>query len=172
VEKSVSVWALENRGSLVAATLTLGRAWIDAGAPRWSGAPLGSFERWCDVIGGVLEVVGVRGFLGDRPALQPADPGLALVALFERWWRQHGDGTFGVKLLLPLVSQPPPLELGLGDEAGASSRLGQLLRRAQGGTIGSWTLEAAGKYQGAQQYRIRPSTSATPTSATGQKPWP
>jgi hypothetical protein len=39
------------------------RAWIDAGRPAWSGHPLGSFEAWSRIAGGILETCGVTGFM-------------------------------------------------------------------------------------------------------------
>ena len=150
-------WAIANRGPLVSAALTLGRAWVGAGKPRWSGAGLGSFERWSEIMGGVLEVAGVVGFLADRPALQPGARTDGLVALLDRWWERHGDQAFGVRELLPLAHENGGLNLEIGKGGGASSRLGQLLRSAKGGAIGRWTLQPEGKYQGAQRYRIRAS---------------
>jgi 5S rRNA maturation endonuclease (ribonuclease M5) len=59
-------WVKENRGRLVAAIFTLGRAWIQAGKPEPKNTPiLGSFETWTRVIGGILEYAGIPGFLGN-----------------------------------------------------------------------------------------------------------
>jgi DNA primase len=55
-------WAQENRGALVHAALTLIQAWITAGQPVHR-TRLGSFEKWSGVVGGVLDVAGVPGFL-------------------------------------------------------------------------------------------------------------
>ncbi|MGH6813689.1 MAG: hypothetical protein ACREDM_15565 [Methylocella sp.] len=57
-------WIKANRGRLVAACLTLCRAWVAAGMPRGS-AIVGSFESWAAVIGGILAVAEVPGFLGN-----------------------------------------------------------------------------------------------------------
>ena len=51
-------WTRANRAALVAACLTLGRAWIAAGRPRHDGM-LGSFEAWAGIMGGILEAAGV-----------------------------------------------------------------------------------------------------------------
>jgi len=57
-------WALEERPRFLAAAFTLARAWIRAGRPEPVGVPLlGSYEEWRHVIGGVLEIAGVHGFL-------------------------------------------------------------------------------------------------------------
>jgi len=57
-------WADENRGTILAAMLTVTRAWVNAGMPE---APsltiLGGFESYCRVVGGLLAFMGVGGFL-------------------------------------------------------------------------------------------------------------
>lgn len=62
-------WTREHRGELAAALLTLARAWVAAGRPEPDTPTLGSFERWCHVIGGILAVAGVDGFLGNLSEL-------------------------------------------------------------------------------------------------------
>jgi hypothetical protein len=42
-------------------------AWMAAGRPRGP-QTLGSFESWAAIIGGVLDVAGVRGFLENQHA--------------------------------------------------------------------------------------------------------
>lgn len=50
----------------VEAVITLVHAWIDSGCPKPAHAPsFGSFEAWVDVVGGILDRVGVGGFLGN-----------------------------------------------------------------------------------------------------------
>ncbi len=58
-------WARENRGDLVWAALTLGQAWIAAGRPEPNVVALGNFEAWTAVIGGILQVAEVPGFLAN-----------------------------------------------------------------------------------------------------------
>jgi len=59
-------WVRENRGRLLAAILTLARAWITAGKPVPEGLPpLGGFEDWTNTIGGILTHAGFTGFLGN-----------------------------------------------------------------------------------------------------------
>jgi hypothetical protein len=59
-------WIIEQRGRLVAAALTLCRAWWTAGRPEPGLSPFGSFETWQRCVGGVLSVAGVEGFLANR----------------------------------------------------------------------------------------------------------
>ena len=58
-------WVHQARPEIVAALLVLVQGWIADGRPPGS-VSLGSFERWSQVLGGILEAAGVRGFLGDR----------------------------------------------------------------------------------------------------------
>jgi hypothetical protein len=85
-------WATENRPALVRAAITLVRAWLAAGRPA-HGRKLGSFEGWSEVLGGVLEVAGVGGFLGNLDRLyEEADAeGHMWREFVAAWWDQHGD---------------------------------------------------------------------------------
>lgn len=59
-------WVKKERGEILAAILTLTRAWIQAGSPPPSGIPqMGSFEKWRGMIGGILHTTGIPGFLGN-----------------------------------------------------------------------------------------------------------
>jgi hypothetical protein len=58
-------WVKSHRGELVAAILTIGRAWIQAGKPLGPNPRPGSFESWSETIGGVLHFAGITGFLGN-----------------------------------------------------------------------------------------------------------
>ena len=58
-------WIAEHRGEIVAALLTMARAWCVAGAPH-SDRRLGSFETWRQSVGGTLEFAGAAGFLTNR----------------------------------------------------------------------------------------------------------
>jgi hypothetical protein len=55
-------WLREMRPRVIAAVFTLARAWIRSGCPK-SGTVLASFERWSQVVGGILKVAEVPGFL-------------------------------------------------------------------------------------------------------------
>jgi hypothetical protein len=63
---NLRAWVTEHRGELIAALLTLARYWFLQGRPTPKRIrPLGSFEAWCETVGGMLETVGVEGFLGN-----------------------------------------------------------------------------------------------------------
>lgn len=86
-------WALANQVRLAHAALTLIRSWIAAGQKAWSGKPLGTFESWSRVLGGILEHLGVPGFLGnvDRAYEALGVDEDADVDFLEMWWKHHGN---------------------------------------------------------------------------------
>jgi len=63
-------WVREHRGELIMALLTIARYWYVQGQPEPRAVrPLGSFEAWCNVIGGMLEAAGVEGFLANADTM-------------------------------------------------------------------------------------------------------
>jgi hypothetical protein len=65
---AIADWTKQNRPALVHAVLTLVQAWIAAGQPLHP-VPLGSFEAWSAILGGVLGVAQIPGFLGNLDEL-------------------------------------------------------------------------------------------------------
>ena len=51
----LNAWLRRHRHELIWAHLVLVQHWISAGRPGWAGRPLGSFEAWSAVVGGVLQ---------------------------------------------------------------------------------------------------------------------
>ena len=70
---NLSFWVRQNRSEIVSACLSIVQHWISAGMPQGS-ATLGRFESWAGIMGGILNVAGVPGFLEDRDRLH--SPGL------------------------------------------------------------------------------------------------
>jgi hypothetical protein len=127
-------WAKENRSRLVHAVLVLVRAWIAAGRPMHK-TRLGSFEQWSGVVGGILDVAGVKGFLGSLEELyEMADAeGQRWREFTATWWEAFKDEPKKVSELNELCEQ---LELMLpvrGDGTGKSqqTRLGKALLSAR-----------------------------------------
>lgn len=79
----------QNRPQLVAAALTLVRAWVHEGRPKPAIPALGSFQGWCDAVGGVLLVAGVDDFLLNLESMYAgADPDAASWTAFLETWRE------------------------------------------------------------------------------------
>lgn len=148
---------------LLSALIALVEAWRAAGCPLGS-ATMGSYEAWAGVLGGVLDVAGVRGFLCDRAdRIAEVDPEAAEWAgLLHAWMtdpalrgrRAAGD--------LARCCAERGLLLGvLGDGSAMSQarRLGGALGRMRGRVLGvdqgEVEVVSAGALHGRPMYELR-----------------
>jgi putative DNA primase/helicase len=142
-------WVREHRGRLVHALLTLARAWLAAGRPRSGGVRLGSFEDWCDVVGGIVTAAGIPGFLANHGELyDAADTEMApWRALVEVWADKLTSGFVRVDELMILINQYGLLAEELGDERlserARKTKLGILLRKYRDRVIAGYRIQAA-----------------------------
>ncbi len=85
----------ENRGNLLAAALTIIRAWYTNGKPMVPIPALGSFQEWADTVGSVLAFAGIPGFLTNLETTQVVQDESAQewTAFFDAWWERFGDRT-------------------------------------------------------------------------------
>jgi hypothetical protein len=122
-----------NRENLVKAALTLVQSWIYAGRPLQKDSPtLGMFEKWSEILGGILSHCGISGFLGNLSDFyEEADAeGAEIRSIVAEWWNQHKDNTVGVSELFTIASAPDStLPLGTGGEQSQRTKLGRLLSR-------------------------------------------
>ncbi len=102
--KNLSEYVRTHRSELVSACLSLVQVWIDAGMPKGK-ATLGRFESWSGIIGGILEVSGVPGFLSGRERLyNDADSETKeWAALCEAWWSQYAERPVSAKDLFDIL---------------------------------------------------------------------
>jgi hypothetical protein len=91
-------WVSEKRGELLAALLTIARAWHVAGKPAAEVPPLGSFEAWARTVGGILAFAGVQGFLQNLEALyeQNDEETSEWEAFLLAWSEVFGEATITV----------------------------------------------------------------------------
>ena len=152
-------WTRDHRGELVHALLTLARAWWAAGQPAGE-AVMGSYESWARVIGGILAVAGINGFLENRVEVyaQATAEGEAMRALLDLWWRKHGDQRVGVDQIIQIATDHKLLtDLRAGHTArGARTALGIELARLRDRVVGQYQIRAAGvsSDSGAARYRL------------------
>ncbi len=159
-------WVKANRGRLLAAILTLARAWFLADCPPPSTPILGSFEEGCRIVGGILEFAGIPGFLGNLDELyRQSDPTATawegfLLELFRRMPRPgfkvadvnaHIRDDANLRTILPE---------DLGDLEPAASfqrRLGKALRKRVGRRYGDSGvhLVRVGDNQGSAVWALR-----------------
>ncbi|MBV9690537.1 MAG: hypothetical protein JO202_12620 [Ktedonobacteraceae bacterium] len=83
-------WVPAHRGELIAALLTLARAWYAAGSPAAKVPRMGNFQSWADTIGGILAhswFGNESPFLGNLDALyeQADDDAMQWAAFLHAW---------------------------------------------------------------------------------------
>ena len=122
-------WVRANRARLVAACLTLCQAWIAAGRPK-GGRVVGSFESWSEVMGGVLEVAGIEGFLEniDETSEESDVETAAWAAFIGAWWRDFGGRPVGtVNLYVLALNCDPGISLKGFDDRAQRTSLGMAI---------------------------------------------
>lgn len=167
---NIRKWAREWRGKLVQAALVLVQAWIAEDKPQCE-RPLGSFEEWVGVIGGVLEVAGVPGFLDnldDLYARTNAERN-AWTELVMAWVAAFGREPKRVSELNELCERRELLtsQRGDGNERSQQSRLGRALATARDRVYAGWRVtlvEDQGRHKG-RMYALAPA-GATETAAS------
>jgi hypothetical protein len=152
------IWVRANRARLVATCLTICRAWIAAGRPRGM-RTIGSYESWAQTMGGVLEVAGIEGFLGNLDEMMEASDGEGSVwrSFVSAWWDRFGTAEVGTSDLYELaLASEPPLPLGSGNDRAQRTRLGKALGRMRDRIfrVCQITIQigVCGTYQGAQRW--------------------
>ena len=122
-------WTANHRPQLIAAILTLLRAWDVAGRPTGT-ASLGSFEHWANVIGGVLQVAGVQGFMENRAAFYDRSDAEASDwrALISEWWNRYGSRPMTSRDIWQLIVDVDiPIHLGKGTDHAQKILVGKQL---------------------------------------------
>ena len=154
----ITIWALEHRPKLVHAALVLIQAWIAAGKPR-SQARLGSFEDWAAVMGGILEVAAIPGFIGNLEQMY-ADTdtdGEMWRELTRAWWAEFGDAPKRVSDLNEFCEREGLMLTVRGDGKDRSQqvRLGKALLGARDRMFGDLRLVAEKTRHGSRQYALQ-----------------
>ena len=158
--KSLREWALTHRGELVWAALVLIQSWLAAGKPAGK-AVFGTFEQWARVMGGILDVAGIPGFLTNLREMhsESDEETEAWHGFLAEWWSNCLDAVVSVKLLYDLAVENDLLLpiLGGGTERSQKTVLGSALGRMVGRRLGEFEIcEApADRRQRTKQYRLK-----------------
>ena len=149
-------WAVSHRGELIAAALTMIRAWIVAGRPAGQNAALGSYEAWSAVMGGILHHAGIDGFLGGlRDAYTEVDREMdAWRGLVHRWHETYGTKPVEASTLFAQAAAVAEIDLGAGNERSQRINFGKLLGRQQGRVIAGFRIEKGTLKHGMQQWLL------------------
>ncbi|MEU5077070.1 bifunctional DNA primase/polymerase [Streptomyces asoensis] len=127
-------WLRHNASTLVAALVTLVRAWVAAGAPRVR-VRKGDYSEWASLMAGLLDFLGVEGWMADRSEARDQDDELQEWALFLEMWRE----TYGTEPLATgaLIKGLPNHVPRKGDEPPSANQLGIWLKARQGRYFGT-----------------------------------
>lgn len=125
-------WLRENRAHVLSAILTLVQAWLRRGRPAGP-ETLGMFESWAHTIGGILQVAGIPGLLGNAKAfrIEGIENHSEWRAFVLAWHKEHACRVVGVAKLFSLVARENLLDQVIGDggEQSQRSRFGHGLRK-------------------------------------------
>ena len=166
----ITEWAQENRSALVHAALTLIQAWIAAGKPLHE-TRLGSFEKWSEVMGGVLDIAGIPGFLGNLNELYAASDGDGQLwrEFTGAWWDEFRAAPKKVSDLTQFCEDRDLMQNVLGDGSTRSqqTRLGKALATKRDRVFNGLTVKRIeqGKHKGSVFYAL-----ASATGTEGNSP--
>ena len=139
-------WARSRRDRIVSAALSIVRHWRDAGGPRGHAA-FGGFESWTAVMGGILDVAGIEGFLGNRDYLHAtADlQSREWEALCAAWHAAHSSRPVRATEVLALARENDLLmPLWTARSArGAQTSFGRALRARRDRVFGGYRIRFA-----------------------------
>jgi hypothetical protein len=157
----IKKWVKEYRGKLIWSALTMSKAWIAENCPEPEGINiLGTFEDWRKVIGGILQVVGVPGFLGNFDDFyEESDAeGAVLRTFINEWFERYGKMEVGVSELNDLIiNRDIPLELGKSStQQGQKTKLGKFLAKLRDRQVGNYRVVRGKTRKRAQLWKLYP----------------
>jgi putative DNA primase/helicase len=145
---NITEWAKTNRGNLIWAALTLVQAWVSEGRPAWHGKPLGTFESWSKVIGGVLDTAGVPGFLQNRQEMyqELCDETDAEGEFLEAWWNRYQGATVSLgQLIIVSGTSGDFFAIENLNGQGGNARAGKALNRMKDKVINGYQVTKVGR---------------------------
>lgn len=156
-------WVTKMRGEILAAILTLARAWILAGRPVPQNLiRLGGFESWTETLGGILSFAGIGSFLQNlEEVYQESEDDEGWEAFLAAWFDVFGEGRVTTSKVKEALEKRPdfadclPAELDLADK-GFTRRLGHALKRyANKSFSNGLRIEKSSTVQRAIAWRVR-----------------
>lgn len=151
-------WAFANRLQLVSACISIVAAWVDAGMPIHKPKnTLGRFESWVGVMGGILEVAGVDGFLGNREVLYAVVDAETTewTSLCDEWWKVFQETPITGKDLLRIAREANLLlHIWAGrSEIAGQQRFGHALANKRDRVFGKFRIRHAGNASGSGSHQ-------------------
>ena len=157
-------WAKTERSRLIWAALTLVQHWLAQGRPNGP-VTLGSYESYCQIIGGILMAAGIEGFLANVGMDQrhADDETAEWEAFVEAWEEVFGVEAVGSEELDAVVLTPNPEMLSLtlastSSPRGRRVKLGQELRKRRDAVIAGCRVRVSDRMDrhGCWHYHLEP----------------
>ncbi|MGW5126708.1 bifunctional DNA primase/polymerase [Streptomyces sp. NPDC004069] len=127
-------WLRHNASTLVAALVTLVRAWVAAGTPQVR-VRKGDYSEWASLMAGLLDFLGVEGWMADRNEARDQDDELQEWALFLEMWREtYGGEPLTTGAVIKGLPNHVPRK---GDEPPSANQLGIWLKARAGRYFGT-----------------------------------
>ena len=168
-------WVRANRPKLLHAVLTLIQYWVCQGRPMGN-IVLGSYENWASTMGGLLESIGVTGFLGNLDNLyaDSDSDGAAWAEFTQAWWEAFGAAPKKVTDLNDLCEEKNLLDAVRRDGSARSQeiRLGLALSRKRDCVCGEFTIvriHTGSKGKRGQEYALLRHNEGNTTETGGLK---
>lgn len=159
----------DHRAEVLGAILTLVRNWQRQGSPSKSGHTRSRFAEWERLMGGILEVNGIPGFLDNldqyRDSLDPETE--AWREFVQSWYHEHGNSYRTAKELLPTAMQCEDFASLVGDREGQAARFGKMLLAKRDRVFsGLKIMRASGRSNAGALWRVSraPITTISPNS--------
>jgi Bifunctional DNA primase/polymerase, N-terminal len=138
-------WIYDHRGEVLWALLTCARSWVCAGAPRGE-VVNGEYTRWTRAVGGLLEHIGVTGFMENRIEVMPADEDdEAWAVFFAAWEVAVGSKAVTCRELLDMAANSPTLWTSIPTDQRGDCPNARIL--------GLWLKQHEGRYHGQRTIR-------------------
>ena len=121
-----------------------------------SAKPLGSFESWTRVVGGIVEHAGVPGFLGNVADFYDAadTEGVAWREFVGEWWVRFAGEKQTTSTLYPIAEELGCFDLGKGQDKARRTMFGMLLGKQRDRVIGDYRVSSGGKNHGARLWQL------------------
>lgn len=165
-------YVARERTALVSACLSIVNSWIKAGMQR-SDKRIGSFESWAEVMGGILEHIGIEGLLEgrDRFAAAADKETHEWRALTQAWYATFGQRAVTASEVFEDVIKPNNLLMDSWagrKQLSALQRIGRALSSRRDRVFGGFTLRHAGQDSATKNaaYRLEPATGPNETPET------
>lgn len=164
----IEAYVITHRVTIVSALLAIIQPWLDAGRPATTKRIMGSYESYTNVIGGILDCAGVKGFLDNADDFRAMGDGeeLAWAEFYQRWWNHFGAINVKGGELLAEFNLDEDLSVLVGDkgELSQKQRLGKLIHSRIGVVAGGFRIAQGSFRAGSNVYRLEPVTPHNPPS--------